>query len=271
MSKKYSSLQIVLLIFLSLSFSECSADTSPELTATKTHIPTIEVTSTLAPTLTTSPTSTPTETPTPEPLTLCTPLEDHEFPEIYQYISHKFAPSPDSNMEKGHHGIDFSYYYREGKIIDGVVIQTIFSGEVVSALDNPWPYGNMIIIETPYDQIPPEMISAYSITPEQSVYHLYAHLLNPPTLSIGDQVICGNPLGEVGNSGNSGNPHLHLEIRIGPAGQEFPGMKFYDTQATDEEMAAYTRWRSSGEFVALDPEVVFELFYLNQITDTPAP
>lgn len=44
-------------------------------------------------------------------------------------------------------------------------------------------------------------------------YVLYAHLLlGSPQVSVGQQVRRGDVLGRVGNSGNSGGPHLHFHI-----------------------------------------------------------
>lgn len=42
----------------------------------------------------------------------------------------------------------------------------------------------------------------------------YAHMMNGSiTVTLGQQVSCGQPLGKVGSSGNSSGPHLHFEPR----------------------------------------------------------
>jgi murein DD-endopeptidase MepM/ murein hydrolase activator NlpD len=87
----------------------------------------------------------------------------------------------------------------------------------------------------------------------RSLYVLYAHLQEPPSLKLSDAINCGRELGAIGDSGNALNPHLHVEVRIGPTGAKFPGMAHYDTSATSEEMANYCLWRVSGLFQLLDP------------------
>ena len=41
----------------------------------------------------------------------------------------------------------------------------------------------------------------------------YCHLLSRPLLRVGSQVIAGQPLGQVGSSGRSTGPHLHLTLK----------------------------------------------------------
>ena len=90
----------------------------------------------------------------------------------------------------------------------------------------------------------------------RSLYYLYAHLNKLPVLKVGDAVTCGQVVGEVGTSGNSVNPHLHLETRLGPAGVTFSGLGYYDTRITEEERANYCIWRVSGWFQMFDPMTI---------------
>jgi murein DD-endopeptidase MepM/ murein hydrolase activator NlpD len=87
----------------------------------------------------------------------------------------------------------------------------------------------------------------------ESLYLLYAHLNLPPPVALGEAIAACQPLGEVGMSGNTDIPHLHLEMRLGPAGTVFESMRFYDTRASIEEMENYVLWRTSGVYRHFDP------------------
>jgi murein DD-endopeptidase MepM/ murein hydrolase activator NlpD len=159
----------------------------------------------------------------------------------------------------------------------GRPVQAILEGVVAAAIQDRFPYGNTIIIETPLGKLPKEWLRAISprlsdekaVNPrltcpetekisfvpstEQSIYLLYAHLKKQFSLQLEETVNCGQIIGQVGNSGNSLNPHLHIEVRIGPTGNRFESMAHYDSSATPEEMANYCLWRVSGHFMLIDP------------------
>jgi len=139
-------------------------------------------------------------------------------------------------------------------------VQAVLAGVVASALEDLYPYGNMIMIETPADRLPPELVEQLSAESGESLYILYAHMNTPPLLKLGDRVQACQPVGEVGMSGNTDIPHLHLETRLGPAGTVFESMRFYDTRATQEEMDNYVLWRTSGVFRHFDPMVLFSYY-----------
>jgi murein DD-endopeptidase MepM/ murein hydrolase activator NlpD len=103
------------------------------------------------------------------------------------------------------------------------------------------------------------MPSTPTLPDHYSLYILYAHLENPPSLAVGDAVTCGQTIGAVGNTGNSGNPHLHLETRFGPSGATFTSLSHYNNLATAEEMSNYCTWRVSGVFQLFDPMIFFNL------------
>ena len=135
----------------------------------------------------------------------------------------------------------------------GEPVQSVLAGKVATVLTGQYPYGNMVIIESTAVDIPWEMTDLSRPEKGVSLYILYAHLDQPPEVSLGQQVVPCQPLGVVGMSGNTDIPHLHIETRWGPPGQVFESMRFYDTRATQAEMDAYVRWRTSGEFQHFDP------------------
>ena len=47
-----------------------------------------------------------------------------------------------------------------------------------------------------------------------AVETLYAHMATPPTVTVGQIVAKGAPLGPVGDTGNSFGDHLHFEVRL---------------------------------------------------------
>jgi murein DD-endopeptidase MepM/ murein hydrolase activator NlpD len=195
-----------------------------------------------------SPLTNPTQT-----FELCSPLSLHPLAELPDIISDPYDPPPPGREER-HHGVDFSYWhYQDRDSMLGEPVQAILQGTVITAIQDLYPYGNMVIIETRRKDLPGRLIAELQIGERESLYHLYAHMNQPPAVGLGESVAACQLLGEVGMSGNTDIPHLHLETRIGPAGTTFASMRFYDTRATIAEMEAYKRWRTSGEFRHFDP------------------
>ncbi len=252
----------------------------PDATSTPTEQSSIPTAITYTPTPKPTPTLTITPKPTltSTPIPVCSPLSGIKLQELPEILTNPFvAPTP--GQDAGHHGIDLAYYRYGGRIgIEGLPILAILSGTVSSVLSNSWPYGNMVIVETPLDQLPESWHGQFNtaakpvlVTPDtrlycpatpsninttesgQSLYILYAHMQQEPTLEIGNQLSCGQELGAVGNTGKSGNPHLHLEFRVGPSGAKFEQMSHYINNATTEEMVNYCLWRVSGVFELKDP------------------
>jgi murein DD-endopeptidase MepM/ murein hydrolase activator NlpD len=192
---------------------------------------------------------------------LCSPLADHSLDEIQDIVSDPYDPPPMGKDER-HQGVDLAYFRRGERVsILGVGVQAILSGRVVSVIKDRLPYGNMVMIETKKDELPPEISSMMDIELGESLYHLYAHFGDVPEVEFGEEVDCGYKLGEVGMTGyNIVNPHLHLETRIGPAGNTFEVMSFYNTQASPVEMENYRLWRMSGEFRHFDPMILIRAF-----------
>ena len=195
----------------------------------------------------------PTNAPTPIPFRICSPLDIHDLDELPEITSDPYRPPPPGREER-HHGVDFSYYRRgERTTIQGVGVQSVFSGRVVAAIADSFPYGNVVIIETVYEDLPPELAAELEIPPGESIYTLYAHMDQAPLVALGDPVLACQALGQVGKSGNAAEPHLHLEMRLGAPGAEFSSMGFYKADDTAEERSNYVLWRTSGEFRHFDP------------------
>jgi len=237
-------------------------------------------------TQTPQPTLAPTTSPTPPTPLLCSPLEGISLDELIQpdVLKNGFQP-PRPGMDDGHHGVDFAYWSRgERKTMLGLPVLSAMAGKVAGVILDRQPYGNAIIIETALDAIPPGILQQITLPtqaptvqpaaslycpemgeeptvapPSRSLYLLYAHLNQAPAVSIGQQVACGQAIGEVGTSGKSVNPHLHFETRIGPSGMVFTAMAHYENDATLEEMHNYCTWRVSGLFQMFDPLTLLEI------------
>jgi len=249
---------------------------TPGWTVTATEILS---TSTPVPMETSQPTPASTATVDPASLfTVSSPLEDVKLTELASIISEPFA-NPGPGLDDGHHGTDFAYYSRDTReTMLGLPILSLLNGRVAAVINDVDPYGYLIIIETPINSIPAELLDLLQPPVQQtpfpynprmqfcpglkkqswtvdtgSLYLLYGHLQDASPLSVGENVTSGRMIGQVGNTGMSGNPHLHLEMRWGPGGTEFASMNYYNTGATQEEMDNYCVWRVSGLYVLQDP------------------
>ena len=226
-------------------------------------------------------------TPTIEPINLiCSPLEGETLQDLVtnanNIITQPFK-QPRPGIDDGHTGVDFAYYRKGDRVgIEGLNVLSVLDGKVSSIINDSWPYGHLVIIETPLDELSSEMVSkinfpelqptvvphpAMAMCPtievplevnfeSRSLYVLYAHLQHPSNLLVGEAVSCGQVLGQVGNTGKSSNPHLHFETRIGPSGANFESMAYYTTQATEMQRYNYCVWRVSNLFQVFDPMVL---------------
>jgi murein DD-endopeptidase MepM/ murein hydrolase activator NlpD len=206
-------------------------------------------------TATVVPTATIQPSPTSAPaFTVCSPLEPHPLEILPEIISDPYRPPPENRKEERHHGVDFAHYRRGDLLsIEGVGVQSVLPGRVAASLVESYPYGNVVIIETTVQELPTGLAMRLGMNGSDSLYVLYAHLQEPPLVSLGERVSACQAIGKVGKSGNAGGVHLHLETRLGPPGISLPGMRYYKIEATSEERDAYVRWRTGGEFRHFDP------------------
>ena len=80
---------------------------------------------------------------------------------------------------------------------------------------------------------------------------------NPPELLVDDQLLGGEIIGSIGDSGNALAPHLHIEMRYGYSSDIQGSMAHYEVRASEREMSNYCRWRVSGWFRSIDPMDIF--------------
>lgn len=231
----------------------------------------------------------PTENPTPiitaAPVPrLCTPLRDVPFSQLPALVSNPYHP-PRPGYDDPHAGIDLAVTLPNSQVaISGHPVQAALPGRVAMIINDRFPFGNAVVIETPLEELPEEWWQAAEIptpaptTPSlsaltcpsgpepaiadpdrRSLYILYAHLKAPPAFSMEDGVNCGQQIGTIGDSGNALNPHLHFETRVAPAGIRLVGMAHYHASVTTEEMRAYCLWSVNGLFQLVDPQRVLAL------------
>ena len=270
---------IGLLVFVIL-VTGCS---TPRETATPTTSVLLAIPATETVTPTTAPSATPQNTPTTAgsaelPLEVCSPLAGYALPELAGIVVNPYHP-PRLGSDDPHQGVDLAEVDPvNGIALTGMPVQAVLAGKVVGQAADRFPYGNMVMIETPLDgaiaasnlalivptplpeRLPPGALTCpdLNVSPPaagapRSLYVLYGHMQNLPTVSLGDPVSCGQELGTIGESANALNPHLHVEVRVGPPGQTFPSMAHYDPSADYAEMASYCLWRVSGVYQTIDP------------------
>ncbi len=107
----------------------------------------------------------------------------------------------------------------------GAEVRSAARGRVVSAVDG---YSDNIPGEEPKNITPANIAGNHVIVDlGNGTFALYAHLKKGSVIpERGEFVSRGQLLGFVGNSGNSGAPHLHFEIMAGPSSLEVNGLPF---------------------------------------------
>jgi murein DD-endopeptidase MepM/ murein hydrolase activator NlpD len=143
--------------------------------------------------------------------------------------------------------------------MEGDPLQAILPGRIAAAVHDRPPYGNMLMIEVPFENLPPAVVESIPIPEGQSLYVLYAHLKDAPTQAPGEPVECGTELNRAGTTGAAVAPHLHFETLWGPPGTTFAGMAYYIADATPLELQNYATWHMSGEFHPFNPMLLLNL------------
>ena len=187
---------------------------------------------------------------------ICSPLVNESLAELGGLVSAPYAPPP-AGSDARHHGVDFAYYRRKGRLsIAGAAVQAILPGRLAAVIKESFPYGNLVIVETPSKLLSYVQEKAVGIHAGESLYTLYAHLDTLGQIERGGWVSACDLIGTVGRSGNAGQAHLHLETRLGPVGSDFYRMGCYHREASLQERAAYHLWRTSGAYRHFDPMIL---------------
>lgn len=213
----------------------------------------------------------PAETPAPGPaFEICSPLHGILREDLPRLVSDGYKPPPRLRPDDRHHGVDFAYYHwKGGGPIAGTRVQSVLPGRVAMALEDSFPYGVVVIVETPREDLPEDLQIALEIPEGQSLYLLYAHLQQDSLqVQVNDLVSACQPVGAVGRTGNTEANHLHLETRFGPPGLTLTGMSAFRDTASDEEKRNYRMWRISGKYQHFDPMRLL-LFGFEHLLSTP--
>lgn len=164
----------------------------------------------------------------------------------------------DNGTATGHVGVDIAVSLNDEIIASGngiVLTSDACSADPCESLKSTGApvnggYGNVIVIEYPYDNLPPEI--RYQIAVDQSVYILYAHLAQPSPLQPGDTVMPGQVIGLAGTTGYSTGVHLHLEVRVG---NDLPSLPM----ATDDFNIDYALWQHWWAIPPINPHDIFPI------------
>lgn len=188
---------------------------------------------------------------------ICSPLAIQPLDKLSLIITQPFimprVMDDGTYKDSGHHGLDVGFITRGTQKFTGSPVLAAITGYVAAIIHNRPPYGDMVMLETPYDQIPAKLITNQKIAAGDSLYTVYAHLQNIQDIIIGQEIKCGHQIAETGLTGMTDGPHLHFETRWGPPNASFPVMAYYINNVTEEEVKYYTIWRMSGKYHLFNP------------------
>jgi hypothetical protein len=132
-----------------------------------------------------------------------------------------------------HSGIDFKTQQREGRPVHAVC-----DGYVSRIAVSPWGYGNVIYMThgdslvTVYAHLQ-RFADSLAACVEAKQYEAESFRIDlnlPPGLFVFSR---GDVIGYSGNSGSSGGPHLHFEVRDARTGEALDPLPFYGGQVKD--------------------------------------
>ena len=96
-------------------------------------------------------------------------------------------------------------------------------------------------------------------------YAFYAHLIAGTIgVKVGDSVSAGEPLGKLGNSGNSTEPHLHFQVCDGPSALQCNGLPFEIDHFTRYDYQMEMKGDRAVKFVVGAPHQVTDEIFMNE-------
>jgi murein DD-endopeptidase MepM/ murein hydrolase activator NlpD len=113
-------------------------------------------------------------------------------------------------------------------------------------------YGNYVLVEYQADVLPASILSIPEHNPGDSLYAMYAHLLNDmkDVFHPGDLVAPGMQIGTMGASGNTGGwIHLHVELRFGERATKENNLINLNASNGD--------WYDAHKLPPVDPALIF--------------
>jgi hypothetical protein len=160
---------------------------------------------------------------------LCSPLEGYSLDQITALVVNPFNPPPPGSDDP-HQGVDLADRQAGSLIaLAGKPVHAVLDGKVATVIQDRFPYGNALMVETPLEDLPeawesallrdnplPVFKSNLALTcpdvvpknwqPKQSLYLLYAHC-GKPWLSWMMRCLVGKLLGRL-ETVECFNPHL---------------------------------------------------------------